>query len=120
MPARRGESMREAGSRRSTGLRAAWQRAESPESGGGPRTIADVLSQLQSLRGHGRVQGARQLAELWQRIAGIEISGRTKVIGLKNGTLQIGVPSAALLGELTSFHQHRLLEKLRGDPECQR
>src|SRR5262245_42052834 len=88
---------------------------ESP--GGGPRALADVLSQLQALRGHGRSFGSRQLTDLWRRVAGPEISERTKVVGLKNGTLQVGVASAALLGELTSFHQQRLLDGLRGDPD---
>lgn len=86
----------------------------------GPRSLADVLTQLKALRGHGQVQGARQLAELWQRAAGPEISGKTKVIGLKNGTLQVGVGNAALLGELTAFHQQRLFEALRGDAEGSR
>lgn len=89
-------------------------------SGGGPRALADVLSQLQALRGHGRSQASRQLAELWERISGPEISERTRVIGLKNGTLQVGVATAALVGELTAFHQHRLLEALREDPAGRR
>jgi len=94
--------------------------ATSPPGGGGPRSLADVLSQLRALRGHGHSQGARQLRELWQRIAGPEISERTKVIGLKNATLQVGVANAALLGELTAFHKQRLLDALRSDSEGRR
>lgn len=85
--------------------------------GTGPRALSDVLSQLHALRGHGRSLATRQLAELWKRIAGTEISERTKVIGLRNGTLNVAVSNAALLGELTSFHQHQLTEALRRDPE---
>jgi hypothetical protein len=92
----------------------------SAHGGGGPRPLADVLSQLRALRGHGTTQGARQLSELWQRVAGPEISEKTKVIGLKNATLQVGVANAALLGELTAFHQRRLLDALRSDPEGRR
>jgi hypothetical protein len=103
----------------SAGARPRTQSAENG-AGGGPRALADVLSLLQALRGHGRTFGTRQLTELWRRIAGPEISERTKVIGLKNGTLQVGVGTAALLGELTSFHQRRLLAALRSDPEGQR
>jgi hypothetical protein len=88
--------------------------------GGGPRSLADVLSQLKALRGHGHTEGTRQLGELWRRIAGPEISEKTKVIGLKNATLQIGVSNAALLGELTAFHQRRLLEALRSESEGRR
>jgi hypothetical protein len=93
---------------------------KAPGENKGPRPLADILSQLNVLRGHGRSQGNRQLAELWERIAGPEISGRTKVIGLRNGTLVVGVFSTALLGELTSFHSHRLLEALREDMEGSR
>jgi hypothetical protein len=82
--------------------------------------LSDVLSQLSALRGHGHTQAARQLRELWQRVAGPEISEKTKVIGLKNATLQVGVANAALLGELTAFHHRRLLEALRSDSEGRR
>ncbi len=68
-----------------------------------------------TLRGFGRTQGDRQLTELWQRIAGEMIAERTKVIGLKNGVLQVGVANAALLSELTSFHRHSLLQALRSE-----
>lgn len=80
---------------------------------GGPHSLNDVLSRLMSLRGYGRAQGDRQLRELWQRVAGEEIAERTKVIGLRNGVLQIGVSSAPLLSELTAFHRHSLLQALR-------
>lgn len=86
----------------------------------GPRSLADVLTQLKSLRGHGQPEGARQLRELWQRVAGPAIGEKTKVIGLKNATLQVGVTNAALLGELTAFHHRRLLDALRSDTEGRR
>ena len=86
----------------------------------GPRSLADVLTQLKALRGHGQTQGARQLTELWRRVAGPEIGEKTKVIGLKNSTLQVGVANAALLGELTAFHHRRLLDALRSDSEGRR
>lgn len=82
---------------------------------GGPRPLGDVLSRLMTLRGYGRIQGDRQLRELWRRVAGEEIAERTKVIGLRNGVLQIGVSSAPLLSELTSFHRHSLLQALRDE-----
>ncbi len=81
----------------------------------GPSPLGDVLSRLMTLRGFGRTQGDRQLTELWQRIAGEMIAERTKVIGLKNGVLQVGVANAALLSELTSFHRHSLLQALRSE-----
>lgn len=66
-----------------------------------------------TLKGYGRTRGDRQLAELWRRVAGDMIADRTKVLGLKNGVLHVGVANAALLSELTSFHRHSLLQTLR-------
>jgi predicted nucleic acid-binding Zn ribbon protein len=96
---------------RSLQERAAATGAEHKSSG--PSPLGDVLSRLMTLRGYGRTQGNRQLAELWRRIAGDMIADRTKVLGLKNGVLQVGVANAALLSELTAFHRHSLLQTLR-------
>jgi predicted nucleic acid-binding Zn ribbon protein len=82
---------------------------------GGPHPLSSVLSRLMTLRGYGRIQGDRQLRELWRRVAGEEIAERTRVIGLRNGVLQVGVSSAPLLSELTSFHRHSLLQALRAE-----
>lgn len=79
----------------------------------GPRALGEILTQLSTLRGYGRRQGSRQLAEMWQRAAGAEIAARTKVLSLRSGTLHVGVASSALLGELAAFHRPRLLEALR-------
>ena len=75
--------------------------------------MGEVLSRLMALRGYGRVRGSRQLADVWRAAAGEKIAARTRVMGLKNGVLQIGVGNAALLSELTSFHRHSLLESLQ-------
>ena len=80
---------------------------------GRPQPLGDVLSRLIALRGYGRVRGQRQLADVWREAAGEKIAANTKVMGLKNGVLQIGVSNAALLSELASFHRHSLLDALR-------
>lgn len=78
-----------------------------------PQDIGSILSKLFALRGYGRVQGDRQLQEAWQDIAGPELSQGTRVTGLKNGVLQVGVSNSALLSELVSFHRAELVEKLQ-------
>ena len=78
-----------------------------------PQALGDVLSRLMALRGYGRVRGGRQLADVWRAAAGEKTAARTRVMGLKNGVLQIGVSNAALLSELTSFHRQSLLESLQ-------
>jgi hypothetical protein len=80
---------------------------------GAPQPLGDVLSRLMALRGYGRVRTRRQLADVWRAAAGEKIAARTTVMGLRHGVLQIGVSNAALLGELTSFHRHSLLESLQ-------
>ncbi len=82
-----------------------------------PRPLGDVLSHLFALRGYGRVQADRRLRDLWRQAAGEQIAARTRVLGLKNGVLQIGVANAALLSELAAFHRTALLEALRKTPD---
>lgn len=81
--------------------------------GGSPRALGDVLSHLFALRGYGRVRGNRQLQDVWQEAAGQQIAARTRVLGLKNGVLQVGVGNASLLSELAAFHRPSLLEALQ-------
>jgi predicted nucleic acid-binding Zn ribbon protein len=80
-----------------------------------PQALGDVLSQLFALRGYGRVRGDRQLHEVWREVAGETIARQTRVSGVKNGVLQVGVANAGLLSELASFHKFSLLERLRSD-----
>lgn len=90
------------------------RRNESVEgSGSGPQALGDVVSRLCALRGYGRPQGEQQLAEMWNRVAGEQVANQTRVLGLRNGVLQIGVGSAALLSELASFHRHSLLDSIQ-------
>jgi len=80
-----------------------------------PQSIGDVLSQLFALRGYGRTQARRQLSDIWNEVAGETIAAKTKASVIKNGVLQVGVASSALLGELAAFHKPSLLEKLHKD-----
>ncbi|MBA3316053.1 MAG: DUF721 domain-containing protein [Planctomycetota bacterium] len=80
---------------------------------GDPQTLGSALSQLFALKGYANEKGNAQLAESWKRIAGERIAERTTVLGVHRGVLQIGVSSAAMLGELASFHKLRLIEALQ-------
>jgi predicted nucleic acid-binding Zn ribbon protein len=64
-------------------------------------------------RGYGRPQADSQLAGLWREIAGERIASQTRVLGLKNGVLTVGVATSPLLSELSAFHHEHLLEQLR-------
>lgn len=78
-----------------------------------PQAIGDVISQLFALRGYCRVQGKRQLHDIWREVAGERISGQTRVSGIQAGVLQVGVSNSALLSELASFHKYSLVDTLR-------
>ncbi len=65
------------------------------------------------MRGYGRPQGDSELANVWKEAAGEQIASGTRVVGLRNGVLTIGVNSSPLLSELSSFHSERLLEAIQ-------
>jgi predicted nucleic acid-binding Zn ribbon protein len=79
----------------------------------GPEAIGSVVSRLFAMRGYGRPQGDAELRNLWTEIAGDQVAGGTRVMGLKNGVLTVGVSSSPLLSELSAFHHERLLEALQ-------
>lgn len=83
-----------------------------PESSG-PEILGSVLSRLFASRGYGRPQANAQLAGIWREVAGEKIAAQTRVMGLKNGVLTIGVATSPLLSELSAFHREHLLEQLQ-------
>ena len=79
----------------------------------GPQPLGKLLADLTALRGIARVGGANQLAQIWSQVAGPDIAGETRPLGIKRGVLTVGVANAPLLGELVSFHRQLLLESLK-------
>jgi len=78
-----------------------------------PEALGSVLSRLFAARGYGRVQAATEMQTLWAEIAGERVAGETRVLGLKNGILTIGVNSTPLMSELAAFHRENLLAQLQ-------
>lgn len=74
-----------------------------------PQTLGQVLSTLFAKKGYGRPQASRQLHEAWQGVAGEVFGPVTKVIGLSNRTLKVGVQNSAVLSELVAFRKGELL-----------
>ena len=79
----------------------------------GPQHLGNAISRLIALRGYGQTGSQRQLSEMWRDAVGPEIERQTRVMGLRNGNLSIGVGNAALLSELSAFHKHDLLKKVQ-------
>jgi len=80
-----------------------------------PDLLGAVISKLFATRGYGRMQSDRQLHTAWSEVAGEDLAGQTRVTGLKNGVLQIGVSNAAQLNELAAFRKQELLERLQAE-----
>jgi predicted nucleic acid-binding Zn ribbon protein len=85
----------------------------------GPQRLGDALSELVALKGLARSGAAEQLSQAWQEVAGERIALETRVVAVKNRSLEIEVSSAALMYELDSFHKSSLLEALAQQPGLQ-
>lgn len=81
----------------------------------GPRPLADAITRFISERGLAGSAGLGTLNELWKEIVGDDIGRRTKVTGIRNGTLEVGVASSALLNELVGFYSQEFLALIQSD-----
>jgi predicted nucleic acid-binding Zn ribbon protein len=78
---------------------------------GGPRHIADVLSQLTARHGYGRVQAAGAFVEAWRQAAGERLAERTRATTVRRGVLEVLVGNSTLAQEL-GFQKQDLLARL--------
>ena len=78
--------------------------------------MSDTVSELVALKGLAKSGAAEQLSQAWQKAAGERIASETRVVAVKNRSLEIEVASAALMYELDSFHKPGLLETLQQQP----
>ena len=79
----------------------------------GPEKLGDILGRLFVAKGWGRTTERQRLDDAWTTVAGAEYAGRSRVIALKRGTLEVEVAGGALLQELASFHKRRLLDAMK-------
>jgi predicted nucleic acid-binding Zn ribbon protein len=77
-----------------------------------PKKMADVLSNLLSKRGYGRVLATSNLDDAWQAAIGSRFAGDTRCGNVKRGVLEVLVSSSAVLQELT-FSKKQILSKLQ-------
>ena len=80
----------------------------------GPIHVSQALSELIVRRGWARSAGDEQLQEAWKKAAGAKLARRTRVLGIRDGVLRVGVAHAALLSELESFHKQDILQRIQG------
>lgn len=79
----------------------------------GPQRLGEALSELVALKGLVRNGASEQLSKAWHQVAGERIGAETRVVGVRNRSLEIEVGNAALLYELDSFHKSGLLKAMK-------
>lgn len=77
-----------------------------------PKKIADVLAQLITARGYGRIQGSVDMQSAWRAAVGETLGRFTRAGALRRGQLEITVANSAALQELT-FQKQQILASLQ-------
>jgi predicted nucleic acid-binding Zn ribbon protein len=79
-----------------------------------PKRIADVVAQVVTARGYGRVQSIEHLAAAWQAAAGDTLARFSRPGRVKRGVLEVTVTNSTIVQELTFQKQH-ILAQLRAE-----
>jgi predicted nucleic acid-binding Zn ribbon protein len=77
-----------------------------------PKKIADVLAQLITARGYGRIQATADFTAAWQQAAGETISKYTRPGRLRRGILEVMASNSMIIQELT-FQKQQILTQLQ-------
>jgi predicted nucleic acid-binding Zn ribbon protein len=77
-----------------------------------PKKIADVLAQLITARGYGRIQADADFAAAWQAAAGQALAKFTRPGQIRRGMLEVTVANSTIVQELT-FQKQRILATLQ-------
>lgn len=76
-----------------------------------PKGIANVLAQLISARGYGRIQAEADFGAAWRKAAGETVAKFTRPGRLRRGTLDVTATNSAIVQELT-FQKQQILTQL--------
>ena len=79
-----------------------------------PKKIADVLAQLITKRGYGRIQSDTHLAEAWQAAAGAPLARFTRPGKIRRNTLEVIATNSAIVQELT-FQKQQIISRLQAE-----
>jgi predicted nucleic acid-binding Zn ribbon protein len=77
-----------------------------------PKKISDVLAQLITARGYGRVQGDAELVAMWESAVGQPLARFTRLGQVRRGVLEVTVSNSTIVQELT-FQKDRILTALQ-------
>jgi Dna[CI] antecedent, DciA len=79
----------------------------------GPRPLSEILGELFTLRGYGRLQARQELEDAWNAAVGEPSCRQTRLGEVRRGVLNVTVAHSTLLEELMAFRKPALLAALR-------
>jgi predicted nucleic acid-binding Zn ribbon protein len=77
-----------------------------------PKTIGNVIAQVITARGYGRIQADTNFADAWKAAVGEALAKYTKPGRLRRGVLEITVANSMTVQELT-FQKQQILKQLQ-------
>jgi hypothetical protein len=82
----------------------------------GPRELSEILGELFTVRGYGRLRALGELEEAWNAAVGEPHCGQTRLGEVRRGVVTVTVAHPTLLEELAAFRKPELLAALRACP----
>jgi predicted nucleic acid-binding Zn ribbon protein len=79
----------------------------------GPRVLSDILGELFTVRGYGRLRARQELEDAWNTAVGEPFCRQTRLGEVRRGVLDVTVAHSTLLEELSAFRKAALLDALR-------
>jgi hypothetical protein len=79
----------------------------------GPRALSELLGELFTARGYGRLRALSELEEAWNTAVGEPHCHQTRLGEVRRGVLNVTVAHPTLLQELDAFRKPELLQALR-------
>jgi hypothetical protein len=77
-----------------------------------PKKISDVIAQLITARGYGRIGTDEQLVAAWQKVAGEPLAKFSRVGKLRRGQLEVWVANSTMMQEF-GFEKAKILVALQ-------
>jgi predicted nucleic acid-binding Zn ribbon protein len=81
----------------------------------GPRPLSEILGELFTVRGYGRLRARQELEDAWNAAVGEPSCRQTRLGEVRRGVLNVTVAHSTLLEELAAFRKPALLAALRTD-----
>jgi len=77
-----------------------------------PKRIGDVLAELITARGYGRIEADRQFDAAWQAAAGEQLARSSRAGKLRRGKLEVTVANSTTMQEL-NYEKRNILVRLQ-------